>query len=75
MSALSRLDERVTHRVVRCLGKFLGEKLYYGFVRGLLHRRELREILTFPLKEPELVAGLYFGLVRSVGRVSLPRRF
>lgn len=74
ITPLLKLEGRTRRRVQRGLGKILGEKLYYRFVRGGLDRKEMRKLLNFPLQDGEVAAGLYFTLVRELARVKIPRR-
>ncbi len=61
-------------RIARALGKMLGERLYYAFVRDRVRRADLRSWLSFRITDPEQAAALYFTLSRQVGRTSVPRR-
>lgn len=61
-------------RVVRILGKLLGERLYYAFVAQDLSRHEVRSLLAFPLSDPERAAAAYFTLQRQLSRTRLPTR-
>lgn len=72
--SLEKLEPYVRRQVARRLGNMLGERLYYAYDRGLLHRQELRRILRFELSDSAANAALYFSVERRVGRVSVPRR-
>jgi hypothetical protein len=60
--------------LVQELGYMLGEKLYYAFNRGRLSRGEIRNLIQFPMDDPEQSAALYFSVSRQVDRERIPIR-
>lgn len=60
--------------VTHVLGYLLGERLYYGLVRGVFTAQEARELYFEPFEEEGAALLLYFELAARVGMLSVPRR-
>ncbi len=60
--------------VTHLLGYMMGDKLYYGMVRGRITKTEMRELFADPFEEEGAAFHTYFYLAGKVGRLRVPRR-
>ncbi|MCB9645774.1 MAG: ChaN family lipoprotein [Deltaproteobacteria bacterium] len=60
--------------VTHVLGYLLGERLYYGLVRGVLSDKEARDLYFEPFEEEGAALLKYFELAARVGMLSVPKR-
>ncbi len=68
----SRMDLFLS--ITHALGYMLGDRLYYGMVKGRIARRRIRQLYLDPwLEEGEPVA-VYLDLVRRLKGVRIPKR-
>lgn len=67
-------DADLFNAVTHLLGYILGDRLYYGMLRGKTTKAELRQIFFDPLDEEGDVFHVYFYLSSKVASVRVPRR-
>jgi hypothetical protein len=60
--------------VTHVLGYLLGERLYFGLVRGVLSTKDARDLYFEPFEEEGAALLKYFELAARVGMLSVPRR-
>lgn len=65
-----QLFNAVTH----ILGYLLGERLYYGLVRGVISKRAAQRLYYEPFEDEGAALLLYFELAAKVGMLSVPKR-
>ena len=62
------------NEVTHLLGYLLGERLYYGLVRGVLGKEEARQLYLEPIEDEGAPMMLYFELAAKVGALTVPER-
>ncbi len=60
--------------LTKTLGYFLGDKIFYGLLSGVLTKEAISEVLKDPLEEDGEALGRFISLNRALKEVSLPRK-
>jgi hypothetical protein len=67
-------DPERFHAVTRVLGQVLGDKLYYGLLRGRISKTEVRSLFFDPFEEEGAALHTYLYLTGKVARTRIPIR-
>jgi hypothetical protein len=67
-------DPERFHAATRVLGQVLGDKLYYGLLRGRIGKAEVRSLFFDAFEEEGAALHTYLYLIGKVGRTRIPVR-
>ncbi len=74
LSAVFHASPPLFNAVTHLLGYLLGDRLYYGLVRGAFTAEEARALYWEPFEDEGAAMMRYFELAARVGSVSVPKR-